>query len=293
MLQRRVTTNKKVYISGKQYIIMVIRTGKVGMSDFEYRVMASVEREHWWYKTLHRMITGELKKAPNGLIVDIGCGTGGTYKYLEKRFPDMDYVGIDIALSALKFTNSCGVDKLVSASADRLPIRGGLIDVILCMDVLCYRSLDPRVCFEEFYRVLRPGGLLLMNLPAFPSLRGRHDKAVGIHRRFKKLETRIMAEEIGFENVTSSYWNMVLSPFLLVWRWMSRFSSDCKSDLTLPGQRLNNILGELQKGEYILSKIVTLPFGSSLFISAQKPVYKKEEQSRYVTLPTQELASTT
>jgi hypothetical protein len=65
---------------------------------------------------------------------------------------------------------------------------------------------------EQFWRVLNPGGLLILNLPALKAFRGFHDISVGIKVRFSKADTRRLQKENLFDVVQEQYWPFLLSP---------------------------------------------------------------------------------
>jgi SAM-dependent methyltransferase len=247
------------------------------MRQIEYDIMASVEGDHWWYKGLRklvvdRLIPDDVRREPRD-ILDLGCGTGGCYRAIRSRFPEVGYVGIDIEPRALTYCRQHGLRTLVQASVNQLPLRRELADVVVCLDVLCETAVCPKTALHECYEILRPGGLLILNLPAFESLRGQHDSAVGIRRRFRAREARSLLEQTGFHLLSITYWNTALFLPMLTWRWFSR-SEDGRaprSDLTRSPRWLNPLLSALLWVEVTLTRWVSLPFGSSVFLVGQKP----------------------
>jgi SAM-dependent methyltransferase len=247
------------------------------MRQIEYDIMARVEDDHWWYKGLRRLLMdsllrGGVERQPRD-ILDVGCGTGGCYRAIRRRFRNVGYVGIDIETKALTYCRQHGLSTLIQASANQVPLRRGLADVIVCLDVLCETAVCPKTALHECYEILRPGGLLILNLPAFESLRGQHDAAVGIRRRFRSGEARSLLEQTGFHLLSITYWNMALFLPMLTWRWISRSADDRepRSDLTRSPRWLNPLLSALLWVEVTLTRWVSLPFGSSVFLVGQKP----------------------
>jgi SAM-dependent methyltransferase len=247
------------------------------MKPIEYNIMARREDDHWWYRGLRALVVGHLTRVHTRggrrSIVDVGCGTGGCYRAVRTRFPDAAYVGIDLEPRALSHCCQRGLWELIRAAAHQLPVRRESADVVICLDVLCYASVCPRTALQQVYEALRPGGLLILNLPAFACLRGQHDVAVGIHRRFRAAEVRALLAHTGFALVTCPYWTMVLFFPLLAWRWLSRSDSgrEPRSDVArLPGW-LNAVCSALLGLEVSLTRWIALPLGSSVFLLAQKP----------------------
>lgn len=244
----------------------------------EYDMMASVEEAHWWYRGLRKLVVESLVRRgvqsdTRQIIVDIGCGTGGGYLAIRRRFPEVSYVGIDVEPKALSHCRQRGLGAVIRASTNQVPLRSECTDVIICLDVLCYASISPTSALQQFYESLRPGGLLILNLPALEVLRGQHDLAVGIHRRFHVGEVRSLVQAAGFTLVTSTYWNMVLFPAMLVWRLLSlrNRDGDETSDLGCSPRWLNPALGAILWVEVTMAQWLSLPLGSSVFVVAQKP----------------------
>jgi SAM-dependent methyltransferase len=247
------------------------------MRQNEYDVMASLEDDHWWYRGLRTLTVDHLSRG-RGMgaawrIVDVGCGTGGCYRAIQRRFLADTYVGIDLEPKALGYCRQRGVRALIRAAAHSIPIRPESADVIMCLDVLCYASTCPEAAIHQFYEALRPGGVLILNLPAFDILRGEHDIAVGIYRRFRRVEARSLLERAGFTLVTSTYWNITLFLPMLIWRWLSRSNGarEATSDVARSPSWLNPALSALLWVEVRVTRWISLPLGSSVFLVAQKP----------------------
>jgi SAM-dependent methyltransferase len=243
----------------------------------EYDIMAGVEDSYWWYKGLHRLVMyglsrGGVKGEPQN-ILDLGCGTGGCYRAIQGRFPRVSYVGVDVEPKALAYSRQRGLWRLLQASVNHVPLCRESADVIICLDVLCETSVCPKAVLQQCYEILRPQGVLILNLPAFESLRGQHDSAVGIRKRFRSGEARSLLEQSGFHLLSMTYWNMVL--FLPMWAWRrrsrTRAMGEPRSDITRVPRWLNPALGALLWVELTLSRWVSLPFGSSIFLVGQKP----------------------
>lgn len=246
------------------------------MSAAEYAVMAAAEDDHWWYWTLRALVVESLARlgvaSDRARIVDAGCGTGGCYRAVRARFPRVAYVGFDVEPTALGYCRQRGLSRLIRASVNEVPLRSACADVVICLDVLYFASICPRKALGQFHATLKPHGLLVLNLPAFNVLRGRHDLAVGIPRRFRQREVRSLVEEAGFVLVKVTYWNTLLFLPTLAWRWVSRLHDRAEpaSDvMTLPAW-VNPLLRALLALEVLASRWTSLPFGSSLFLLAQK-----------------------
>src|SRR6185295_13870801 len=146
----------------------------------EFTTKRSVEDRHWWYTSLHGLVARVMrdKLAENPDILDAGCGTGGMLKVLRAAMPLARLTGIDTSPEAVEMAGQRGICSVVEGRVEALPFADRSFNAVICLDVLYMRGIDEHAAVEEFKRVLLPGGLLILNLPAFEFLRGEHDLAV-------------------------------------------------------------------------------------------------------------------
>jgi len=243
----------------------------------EYDVMASVEDHLWWYRGLRRLVVRSLahnlSAGAASLIVDVGCGTGGTFRAVRAALPGVRYVGLDPEAKALEHCRSRGLRSLIQASVADMPVRLQSADALVCLDVLCYRGVDAAAALRRFFEVLRPGGVLVVNLPAFESLRGEHDLAVGIARRFRAAELQALCRRAGFTILLLSYWNAALFLPLWLWRQLSRSAgeAEARSDTARFPRWLNVLFTGLVLSEVGLTRWIRWPWGSSVVVVARRP----------------------
>lgn len=243
------------------------------MNAEEYVVMRAQEDTHWWYRALRsavvRALASQMGSAPR--ILDAGCGTGGMMVAMRERFPRAEITGLDFDQQAVRFTAERGVaDHLLRASTDTLPLRESQFDAVVSLDVLCHRGIDDAKAFGEMRRVLRPGGILIVNLPAFESLRGAHDVAVHTERRYEPQDLLRLAAEQRLEVEHWTCWNMALSPLIWAWRRRGRLARAGDSDLRPMASSVNVLLTALLRLEWTVADRASLPFGSSLFAVMRK-----------------------
>ena len=245
----------------------------------EYEVMYSEEKTYWWYVALQELVLRHaqniLRNAVRPRVLDAGCGTGRNLEFLRNAFPQAQYAGIDSNPIAVKLSRDKGFADVYQAFVENMPFESGTFDLIVSLDVLYFKGLDDQKAMNEFNRVLKPGGFLITNLPAFNCLKGRHDLAVSGCRRYTKRDVQSLAIISGFRIQAATYWNMFLFPILMIWRPLSYLlaagsTSAVKSDLKRLPHLLNKILTRIVLSEIRLSGHFSLPYGSSIFTVAQK-----------------------
>ncbi len=221
----------------------------MAMRPREYRVMYEIEEDYWWYRGLRVLLRELLNRyAPDGRprILDAGCGTGANLSLLLERG---DAIGVDIAVEAIEFCLARGIppDRALVASLLELPFPDDFFELAFSFDVICNIE-DDRAAFEELGRVIRPGGRIIAQLPAFPFLWSAHDVAVGHKRRYTAAELAKRVEQAGLTVERVSYLNAILFPFEMIARFARRVepsNSSPHSDLVpLPGP-LNAVLTRL------------------------------------------------
>ena len=245
------------------------------MSPVEIETMRSVEDDLWWYRALRGHVLNAIQPPqPHFTLLDAGCGSGGMLARLRERFPQASLTGMDYVERALELTRQRNLNvALVQGSADALPFGDGEFDVVLSLDVIVLRGIDDATAVGEMHRVLRDGGTLIVNVAAFDFLRGSHDAATNMARRYTKARLRDLLRGAGFRICRLSYWNMSLMPAVAAVRWASRrhaHQPNVRSDLAPMWPPLNALLSAIAQLELAVSRRVPLPFGTSLFAIAQK-----------------------
>lgn len=247
------------------------------MYPHEYRTMRAVEDSHWWYRGLRTLVWQSLRSmVANGAscrILDAGCGTGGTMLEVNRHIPDAQLFGIDPSELAIAGTQERHAGWLARASADRLPFCDETFDFVLSLDVLYIDGVDDQKALAESYRVLKRGGSVIVNVPAFEFLRGEHDRAISTARRYTRSGLQKMFSANGFTVQRLTYWNTTLFPVVAVWRPLSRLRSNNStpaSDLKPLPNWMNRLLSSLILTETKVAQSVSLPIGSSVFGIARK-----------------------
>jgi SAM-dependent methyltransferase len=236
---------------------------------------ARAERDHFWFHGFRRFVTPWLALATAGVsnprILDCGCGTGHNLSMLRHYGRAW---GIDLTMSGLVRAHGLGERGVARASVAELPFAGDQFDLVTSFDVLY--ALDDTVereALDEMYRVLRPGGQVLINVAALKMLTGNHSVLGGEVRRYSRQELRAHLERSGFDVRRITYTNFLLLPLVLFVRFAQRLGGHHESDIeiTVPRRPVNAILAGTLALEAQALKRVDMPAGSSLLALAQKP----------------------
>jgi SAM-dependent methyltransferase len=236
---------------------------------------ARAERDHFWFHGFRRFVRPLLTEAARGLedprILDCGCGTGHNLTLLREFGRAC---GIDLTWSGLSYARSRGERAVARASAACLPFGSGAFDIVTSFDVLY--ALDDeleREALNEMYRVLRPGGQILVNVAAMKMLTGNHSVLSAELRRYSRRGLRDRLEGAGFVLRRITYTNFSLLPIVLAVRLAQRFAGhhESETEMTVPRAPINAALGAVLAIEAEALKVVNMPVGSSLLALASRP----------------------
>jgi SAM-dependent methyltransferase len=239
----------------------------------EYEAMFAVEDRHWWYVGVRR----EVERWLDGLaavpgrklrVLDAGCGTGGLLANLETH---AWRVGLEISSHGIRLARTRGRATLVQGSVSALPFADGTFDAVVSIDVLCHARVDERKAIEEAARVLRPGGRLLVQVPAFDWLRGEHDAAVWTKRRYLSAEIAKLLAGAGLSARRVGYRNSLLFPAAAIarlWKRGRNARDRARSDVRPVPASINALLSGVLALERRLP--LALPFGLSVFVVGEK-----------------------
>ncbi len=239
------------------------------MEPDEYNLMDQAEGHMWWYRALHGSLLAALEGV-EGRILDVGCGTGGFLAALRRARPDVAAVGVEYAEGAARAAIRKSGALIVRGSANALPFQPAQFDAAITADVLCHAAVDPGVALAEIGRVLRPGGLLVVNMPAFRWLHSTHDRRVHNARRVTARELHDWLAEAGFVSVETHYWDGLLLPLMVLHRKILARSDAAPSDVGAFPDWLDASLYGVAEMERRLG--IRLPAGGSVLAAAHRPM---------------------
>jgi SAM-dependent methyltransferase len=203
-----------------------------------------------------------------GPVLDAGCGTGGLLAHLA-HLPKLVPVGVEFSAKAARRAGQKSGLPVASGSVNALPFAEGHFAAALVADVLCHSAVEPATALAELFRVLRPGGLLVVNMPAYAWLLSAHDRRVHNARRQTAGELRRMLEAAGFVRPVLRYWNGLLLPLMIVQRKLRARRHDSASDVATFPPWLNatfHAITEIERRSGL-----RLPAGGSILAIAERP----------------------
>lgn len=241
------------------------------MEPSAYDLLYQLEDTHWWCAGMRRVAWAFLEGLslpPGARALDLGCGTGA---FLQELQAHRSAVGVDLAPLALGYCQARGLAGLVQASADHLPFPEASFGLVACMDVLYHRAVDEAAALREAWRVLAPGGWLLVRVPAYRWLWSRHDLAEHAARRYTARDLARGLKAAGFAVRRLTYANTLLFPLTAGKRLLSRMADGSpQCDLRPAPRPANNLLRCVLQAEARWLRQRTFPFGLSVLALAQK-----------------------
>ena len=233
--------------------------------------LAHIERWHFWFigrrALVNRLLAKYVGKETKRLL-DIGCGTGNMVEILSAQGHKV--VGLDLLPQGLRSTrHKVPHSMLIQADLSiQLPLSDNVFDVVIVLDVL--EHVDDESLLEEVKRVLNPGGIILLTVPAFQWLWSFRDTDAGHLRRYTRKSLHDLMSKSDLQIVEMRYYQFFLFPFIAMTRFIGRKRKEVRDFEEQPIWVVNKALSWINRLEVWLSDYIPLPYGSSLAIVCQK-----------------------
>ena len=255
------------------------------MEAVEYLNHYQLEKNHWWFKGRREIAFNLLKKnlpqRNKYFILDAGCGTGLNIKKLRK-FGKV--TGIDLSPHALGFCKKRGIRNVIQGPIENMDFADSTFDIVTSFGVLYHKQVDDRKAVDEFYRVIRERGIVLITTPGMKWLRNKlfrtyHDYSMHTGKRHSKKELKALLEQAGFQVKKISYFMTFLFLPVLFSRFIGNIINRVllrdlhkQSEISMPPSILNSLLEMIMGVEASLIQKTSLPFGVGLVVLAEKPI---------------------
>lgn len=236
-----------------------------------------LEQWHWWFrgrrKVLETILQHELTDAKRRSILSVGCGPAEGLKWLIPfAGEEGKVVGFDVEPAHARRLPP-QVEFTVGTLED-VPFADASFDLVLALDVLEHLD-DDRAGLKEAVRLVKPGGLLLITVPALPSLWGGQDVVSEHRRRYTKRTLTRLFDDVGLVDYQVNYFNTLLFPPTALVRWSRRalgLKDRARSDFegSRPGL-INEVLAQVFSAESRLINYTSMPIGVSLVAKYKSP----------------------
>lgn len=233
---------------------------------------AEQERAHWWFRGRRAVLVAEMARhLPDAgtdggcRIAEIGCGSGGMLEALDRFGPA---VGVEPDPALGERARARGLDVRAGALPDDLPLEPGRWDAVCLFDVLEHVD-DEAGALRACRRLLARAGCLVVTVPAYAWLWGRHDELLGHRRRYTARSLRAAVEAAGFAVTRLTYFNTVLAVPILAVRLVRSLRHRPEHDLDRPRRLINGLLARIFAAEAALLRLTPLPFGVSILLVAR------------------------
>lgn len=228
-----------------------------------------------YFRALHGHLEQALTRhlGDAAAVLDAGCGTGGLIRRLAPLHPEWRWTGLDASPLACGFARTrvpAGV-AVVEGTLERLPFADASFDAVVSADVL-YHVDDDLTALRELRRVLKPGGCVVINVPAHRWLFSYHDVAVHARRRYELRELREKLAAAGFAAGRETHWNAVLLPLVALRRKLLP-APPGGSDVTLwPAWQEALFAAAMNLERLWLDHVGAWPCGTSILAEARRPL---------------------
>ncbi len=245
------------------------------MKTTEYQRMSQMEDNYWWHVGRKSILSHQLKTLSKGQgrpsVLNVGCGTGGLIPLIEQYG---DSTNIDMSDEALAICRKKGFKRLSKVLGTKLPYKDNQFDIVMATDVLEHIE-DDDSALKEWSRVIKPGGHLILTVPAYQWLWSEHDESLHHFRRYTASLVHKKLNVAGLHVTKKSYMIVFSFPLIVGYRLVSTIlpRSDKKkaaSYIILPTP-INRLFIIFLQIEARMLKYINFPFGTSVYAVARKP----------------------
>jgi len=234
--------------------------------DYELQTHQAEDR-HWWYRGRRTVLDGviaELGLPANARLLDAGCGSG---RFMVELAQLGNVTGVELSDTSVALARERQLGEIVAGSVLEMPFADDSFDLAVSLDVIEHLE-DDLAALRELRRVVAPGGALLVTVPAYQWLWSGHDEINHHHRRYTRRSLQHAAEQDGWNQTRTTYFNSLLLPIAIILRVLERFSTkttESSLDLWVPPAPLNWLLERpLALEAALIARNGRIPAGLSL-----------------------------
>jgi SAM-dependent methyltransferase len=236
--------------------------------ELEYELQTHrAEDRHWWYQGRRRVLEQAIARLglpAQASILDAGCGSGRNMVELAHHGI---VTGVELSSTSVQLAREREAGEVLEGSVMDMPLDDDSFDLTVSLDVIEHLE-DDVGALRELRRVTKPGGALLVTVPAYQWLWSGHDEINHHHRRYNRRTLLAAARKAGWQLESSTHFNFLLLPVAILLRGLERFKpSTTKSslDLWVPPAPLNWVLRQpLSLEATVIGRGGSIPAGLSL-----------------------------
>lgn len=245
------------------------------MRDDVYEEMFRIEDTHWWYVSKQRIVAGLIERYARRRdseirlsIADLGCGCGAMLNRLKAAH---DVVGVDPSPLAIQFCAKRGIAVMQGSFPNEIPLQSDSFDVVLLLDVIEHLQ-DDYAGLRTAARLLKPGGVVMITVPAYQWLWSDWDEIHHHFRRYSRKSLRGVLDAANLKIELLSYANTTLFPLAAAARMVQRGRGKKheSAGMDIPSPMVNGLFRTIYSSERHLLGRVPLPFGLSVVAVARR-----------------------
>ena len=236
-----------------------------------YLRMSDLDSAHWWFVARRQILADQIAQLGLGSeprLLEVGCGPGGNLKMLA-QFGRLEAFEMDDEARKLASERS-GIDVAYGRLPDKFEFPPASYDLVAAFDVVEHVEED-REAVQAMAKLLRPGGRLMITVPAYQWLWSHHDERHHHWRRYRSAQIRTLVEEAGLKVDKLSYYNTLLFPLIIAVRFLKKLTGrEDVPDDRIPGPVTNSLLRKIFASERFWLRAGSFPAGVSILCLARK-----------------------
>jgi SAM-dependent methyltransferase len=236
-----------------------------------------LERHHWWFNCRRKQVLEMARPVKGEKILDVGCASGLLLEDLVAAgMEKSNLYGIDVSEEAIEKCHAKGFQHTYVMDGAAISLEKESFDLLIASDCLEHIEQDEKA-LQNWYSLLKPGGRILVFVPAFMSLWSAHDVVNYHFRRYTREELVQKATKTGFQIQRKGYWNFFLFLPIYLVRSLKNLTGNkdvdpetVSSDLQPTPAPVNQILKWVLRTEAFLLRFLDFPVGVSTFFKGRK-----------------------
>ena len=213
-------------------------------------------------------------------IMDVGCSSGYLLEQISREMPEANLIGADIVYSPLiNLAEKYPHIPMFRFDLPHCPLPNDCLDAVTLINVLEHIE-DDDLALKQVFRILKPGGLVVIEVPAGPHLYDFYDKELLHFRRYSLISLSEKAEQIGFTILKKSHLGFFVYPGFWLVKKKNQFFMDEAQELhqqiiekNICETGSSKLLHQLMRFELTLGNLLRYPTGIRCLLTCKKPLY--------------------